>query len=104
MVQNTSTRDDWWAGAACALRRRLMLMKGASRRPAPTLPTNCLRLGLRMTPLLILNPGGEVRRVEDRHQHALQRKAFGLRLLIDRVVGAAILTPGARSVDRKSVV
>ena len=35
--------------AACASRRspsNFGLMNGASKRPAPTLPTNCLRLGM----------------------------------------------------------
>ena len=45
--QNTSTRFACFT-AACAVRRVAMLMNGASKSPAPTLPANCLRLNLRM--------------------------------------------------------
>src|SRR5678815_5377461 len=89
IVQKRMMRFDCLT-AACAGLRVAMLMNGASRSPAPTLPANCLRLNLRMVVvlLLVLDALGEVLRVDDRHQRRLQAEAAGLRLVVDRVVRA----------------
>src|SRR6185312_6827682 len=98
MEQKTRRRFDWRL-PACALRSSPLLMKGASKRPAPTLPTNCLRVGIGcVVSLLILNAGGEVGGVDDGHQRALEREPVRLRLVVDRVQGAAVLRPKAGAV------